>query len=255
VAIIAKGLLVYNSEYFKMNTVLAVSLCALFSTTYGLNDTDIVYEFVNCSIRATAHGIDGLIPSHNPLWINDINTTLDLLGYKLHVEFTNQFVYKLMDVELRKVNVTSYTNPGIMAIDYDLYWPLLNLTGNFLVSLNGSSNSSIPAKTNGTYNVLIRHTDFFGLFNLTKPGQESKGIFTHVNTLTLNVTAKEVKADIKTNKSESAVNLLIETALSSILNNVPADVGNFLKDDRFNDFWIAHPERIKTITDWCAKNP
>lgn len=43
------------------------------------------------------------------------------------------------------------------------------------------------------FSIAFDHTDFIGLFNLTKPGQEDRGIKTHLDDFTLDVSVKEVE--------------------------------------------------------------
>lgn len=46
----------------------------------GVNNTALVIEFADCVLRAAANGIEGLVPSHNPLHIRDIDITKEFLG-------------------------------------------------------------------------------------------------------------------------------------------------------------------------------
>ncbi|KAL1505613.1 hypothetical protein ABEB36_005137 [Hypothenemus hampei] len=237
-----------------MNTLISILLCALFSTAYGRfeNDTEVVYEFVNCSLRAIDKGIENLVPSHNPLNIRDISFEEEILGLTYHFELTNNYLYNLLDLELKQVNVTTYTNPDALNIDYDIYWPLLNMTGNFAWSFEILN---VTTGGNGTYEIDLEHTDFFGLFNLTKPGQEDKGIVTHLDDFTLNVTVKDVAADVVGAGPEWLTDEAVKLAVKTLMNHIPASIADILKEDRFNDFWINHPERIEALLTWCYDNP
>ncbi|XP_066141037.1 uncharacterized protein [Euwallacea fornicatus] len=229
-----------------MKTVAAIVLLAFFSTAQGTNDTDLVYKFVDCALWATENGIEGLIPVHNPLKIRDIVFNSSLLGNDLYLEITDNYLFHLMDLELKEVNVTSYTSPNGLNIDYDIYWPVLNFTGNYEYSLELFSGS-------GSYNVVLYHTDFFGIFNLTKSGQEDQGIKSEVKNFTLGVSVVETEVSIP--EVDILTNALIERAIHFLMNHVPGEVGEFLRTKRFNEFWIDHPERISEVTDWCANNP
>ncbi|ERL89389.1 uncharacterized protein LOC109535633 [Dendroctonus ponderosae] len=175
-------------------TILAVLLFTLFSNSFAINDTDVVYEFVNCTIRAMTSGIEGLVPPHNPLHIRNFNITEEILGLSYHIEITNNVLAHLVDVELRQVDVTTYTNPDALNIDYDIYWKVLNFTGDYAWSVEFLG---AEIGGNGSYSIAFDHTDFTGLFNLTKPGQADKGIKTHLDDFTLNVSVKEVENIIR----------------------------------------------------------
>lgn len=46
----------------------------------GVNNTALVIEFAECALRAAGQGVEGLVPSHNPLHIRDIDITKEFLG-------------------------------------------------------------------------------------------------------------------------------------------------------------------------------
>ncbi|XP_066259167.1 uncharacterized protein [Euwallacea similis] len=229
-----------------MKAVAAIVFLAVFSIAQGTNDTDLVYEYVDCALWAAENGIEGLIPVHNPLHIRDIVVNTSFLGFDIYLGITNNYLYNLMDLELKKVDVTSYTDPNGLNIDYDIYWPVLNFTGNYNYSLESIHGS-------GSYNIVLDHTNFFGIFNLTKGGQEDQGIKPEVTNFTLGVSVTDVEASIP--EADIFTNDLIEIAFYFLMNHVPSGVGDFIKTQRFNEFWIGHPERIHEVTDWCANNP
>ncbi|KAH1027822.1 hypothetical protein HUJ05_001259 [Dendroctonus ponderosae] len=233
-------------------TILAVLLFTLFSNSFAINDTDVVYEFVNCTIRAMTSGIEGLVPPHNPLHIRNFNITEEILGLSYHIEITNNVLAHLVDVELRQVDVTTYTNPDALNIDYDIYWKVLNFTGDYAWSVEFLG---AEIGGNGSYSIAFDHTDFTGLFNLTKPGQADKGIKTHLDDFTLNVSVKEVEVNITGAGPEWLTNEIVKDALYVVMNNVPASVGDALKENRFNEFWIGHPEKLTALVEWCYANP
>lgn len=235
-----------------MKIIIVTVLLTFFSTAYGVNNTALVIEFSECALRAAKHGIEGLVPSHNPLHLRDIDITKEFLGVGLSLQVTSNELSGILDKEYRKVDVSTFADPDTLSIDYDLYWRWLNFTGDYAYNVTAFG---LEFAGSGTYKIVLDHTHFLGVFNLTETkNEEDDTNELEVSGFTLDITVTETEAYIP--EANTLTNNLIKDAFFFIMNHVPSALGDFIRVKRFNAVWLAnHFERVIKLTEWCAANP
>ncbi|CAG9765668.1 unnamed protein product [Ceutorhynchus assimilis] len=234
-----------------MKLFLALVALVGFASSSETDDLEKCKLFLECCHQAMDGGIPSIpIPNHNPLKISDVLYN----GSKLLTEYsfgiTDNTLYNLIDFNITTLTATSYENPGRVAFDYNVYWHKLNFTGNFEVNI---SNLLLNQHFQGTYNIVMREINWYGIFNLTKPGQE--GIEENLDGFTLHSTTESV--DVTLTGLNSVIDFSIESALElgiyNIMNNFPASAAEFLRTKRFNGFWLANPYKIDQVIQHCRQ--
>ncbi|XP_050306205.1 uncharacterized protein LOC126743251 [Anthonomus grandis grandis] len=233
--------------------VLVVALVAVLATVNADADNDIRLArlFIGCCQKAIIGGIPSIpIPDHNPLVIRNFTYSGSALLTKYNISVTNNILNNLVNFTFPNITAVDYSDPERVAYNYDLYWPILNFTGNFEVDIKAPL---VDQSLVGTYNIIMREIHWTGLFNLTKPGQEN--VTMNLDDFTLNSATESVSVDIEGINSVTAA--VVETTLTDglwlLMNNFPAAAGEFLRTERFNGFWISHPDRLLAIIDNCNK--
>ncbi|CAG9765670.1 unnamed protein product [Ceutorhynchus assimilis] len=228
-----------------MKFFLAIVALVGFASSSEVEDLEACKLFLQCAHKAMDGGVPSIpIPNHNPLQIQDViygNT-----AYAANV--TNNVLYNLTDFAVTQLNATTYENPGRVAYYYNVYWPQLNFTGEFDIAIY---TKFFPLRFHGTYNIDMREINWRGIFNLTKPGQE--GVKEHLDDFTLKSKAKSVKVTFQ--GINGILALALETSFTSaigiLMNNFPEDAAVFLKEQRFNGFWLANPDKIDQLIAFC----
>ncbi|XP_030753529.1 uncharacterized protein LOC115880462 [Sitophilus oryzae] len=228
-----------------------VLLVALLGLTYtGADSTDGVNYFIWCTYKAIDDGIPSIpIPKHNPLVIRNISFELDQPLLKVQFNATNNVLYDLLNATFKELNVTDYHDPEKVKIDYDLYWPLLNLTGDY------SFYYKVPFvdayQVNGSYNILLEHTDWTGYLGFVEPGQAN--VTSEVDEFTLASAVKSVEVSID-GFNGSYIESTIQEAIYFAFNNFPSSAAETLRVDRFNEYWLGSSERMQAIFDNCKED-
>ncbi|KAF7268633.1 uncharacterized protein LOC143193549 [Rhynchophorus ferrugineus] len=227
-----------------------VVLIAAFSVA-NADSWDALQWFLGCCRKAITEGVPAVpVPKHDPLVIDNFTYEYNSVLFNADIAITNNVLHNLLNLSWPVLNITDFTDPARNLIHYDIYWPLLNFTGDYEVDYK------VPllpvVKYSGSYNILLHHVDWWGIFDFVQPGQEN--VTMQVDQFTLSSKIVDVDVELTGFFGDDAVALVLKEAIKYLFNNFPSSAAEFLRVKRFNEFWGEHPERIDAVFNFCLEN-
>ncbi|KAF7268631.1 uncharacterized protein LOC143193551 [Rhynchophorus ferrugineus] len=227
-----------------------IILIAAFGLT-NADSWDALQWFLGCCRKAMTNGVPAVpVPVHDPLVIDNFTYEYNSVLFDADIAITNNVLHDLLNLSWPVLNITDFTDPARNLIHYDIYWPLLNFTGDYEVDYKVPL---LPAvKYSGSYNILLHHVDWWGIFDFVQPGQEN--VTMEVDEFTLSSKIVDVDVTLTGFFGDDAVALVLKEGIKYLFNNFPSAAAEFLRVKRFNEFWGEHPERIDAVFDYCLEN-
>lgn len=222
----------------------------VFVAIFGLASADDLSDmkmFLECYHKALIEGVPSIpIPKHDPHYVSyfHFNGSTSYAEYDAHM-YDNIF-YDLANYTILTLNATNYHDLDMVAFFYEFYWPKMNFTDSFdLVFTTYDGDMEVEGK----YTAVLYDVNWSGILNLTKYGQD---IPTNVDDFTLHSSTSDVTVELTPINENESLDDLVKEELTKFFNDMPRDVVRYIKDDRFNDFWLGHPERINNLLSFCG---
>ncbi|XP_076255933.1 uncharacterized protein LOC143193550 [Rhynchophorus ferrugineus] len=231
----------------KLGIVLVIAAFGLANA----DSWDALQWFLGCCRKAMSEGVPAVpVPKHDPLMIDDYRYKYYSGLFDADINITNNVLHNLLNVSWPLLNITDFTDPARNLIHYNLYWPSLNFTGDYILYYRVSLFPTV--KFTGSYNVVLHHVNWSGIFDFVQPGQEN--ITMEVDEFTLDSKIEDADVKITGWLGDDDTTLFIKEIIKYLFNNFPSSVAEFLRVKRFNEFWAEHPERIDAVFNFCLEN-